>query len=61
MRPLKKGERLPIHKYKQYWAMSGRYHEYKLYDDNENFIADLYVPRHEGMPRMIETKEHSEV
>ena len=56
MKPLAKGERLPVHKYKQYWAMTGRYHEYKLYDDNENFITDLYIPRHKGMPRMIGVK-----
>lgn len=56
MQPLAKGKRLPAHKYKQYWAMSGRYHEYKLYDENENFITDLYIPRHKGMLRMIGVK-----
>lgn len=53
-RTMVKGERLPQHKYKQYWAMSGMYHEYMLYDENEQFVAKLYKPRWQHMLRKIE-------
>jgi uncharacterized protein YxjI len=54
VKTLAKGERLPKHKYKQYWAMSGLYHEYMLYDQDEKLIAKLYKPRWQHMPRKLE-------